>query len=132
MINIENLRILADYAEKHDPARFNMRSFARSADGAHCGPTDERVHECGTICCFAGLGPMAGIEAKVDEGWDDYIGRVFANNVSAWGYLFSGNWAGTPFNTLQHAIARARTVIELGDAPDGWTWYDPKVLEVGS
>jgi hypothetical protein len=130
MINIENLKILADYAENHDPARFDMSNFARSPTGKSYEPSDKRLHECGTICCFAGLGPTSGIDAVGDVGWFSYVKRIFTDDIHVHLYLFSGCWANSHFNTLQDAIARARTVIALGAAPDDWTWSDPKVLEV--
>lgn len=112
-----NLRKLAGYLLSGNlRANFDMLDYSEWGSGR-----PEKV-SCGTIGCFAGHGPDAGIEKLAGELWPEYIRRQFGIPRGArggvWYWCFASNWS-TADNTPEGAARRALWMLEYG-VPDDW------------
>ena len=90
---------------------FNMSTFSEAT-------------ECGTVACACGHGPLAGIERKGDESWNDYADRVFGVSPdSENGYfLFDAYWFWCQ-PTHHQAAARIRVFLK-GGIPEAFSGDD--------
>jgi hypothetical protein len=70
--------------------------------------------DCGTAACYAGRGPLCGIEPKLLEDWEDYSQRLVGDN-DEWHYLFSPRWP----NDLEACRTRTRILLDKG-LPSNW------------
>jgi hypothetical protein len=119
-MNINNLKILADYLESLPVGYedFDMGVFAKDEFGEELPPTAHQP--CGTSMCAVGHGPNAGLAPlETEDDWSKYAERVFGE---PWFYrnmdwCFSGVWDGS-YPTMDHAIRRLRYVIKHGRAPN--------------
>lgn len=120
-----NLLKLADYLDTVAQANFDMGEYRLYrydddedwdiADGLN--PNDKEP-ECGTVCCAAGSGLLAGIPAiPSDYYWDAYIQRVFGvrmgDSDEVWSWLFHYMWKHVD-NTPAGAAKRIRYFLERG------------------
>lgn len=106
--------------EADDLIKFNMGDWAQNK---YNGATERIVpqdvkNECGTVCCFAGYGPIALHNAHnyPSNEWRDYVAGTFggANN-----FLFSGSWS----SNRKQAASRALWVLENNKTrPDSYTY----------
>lgn len=76
--------------DKVEPPKFDITWFFQK-DGSECGMDEtcpsKKEYSCGTSACFAGYGILAGIEAKKEENWGDYLCRVFGLEGNEYGSL---------------------------------------------
>lgn len=126
--NRENLQKLIDGAKMYAtrfPDQFDMTSF--NSNDADPDTAAEKIHNCGTSACFAGIGPVVpGLEAKPDHDyWSLYIEDTFSitsdDDYNTWMWLFGAEWgeANRPTGTIWHAIGRAEYALEVG-IPSNW------------
>lgn len=129
----DNLLKLADYLDKlpDDYQQFHMFDYMaeRHGMGWETFSLEERAKpECGTVACAVGHGPAAGIRIYGDHDWESYADRVFGDMpLDDFQYMFGSEWSDYD-NTPKGAATRIRTVVELGSAPEGWTFDCPMVL----
>lgn len=124
-MNIENLKILADYlaALPKDYEHFDMGVFCKEEDSiskrARELEPEEAKNVCGSSMCAVGHGPNAGLEPQKSESWIEYAERTFGrywwDRTMQW--CFSGGWDGS-FPSIDHAIDRLCFVVKSGEAPD--------------
>lgn len=133
--NLIKLRdyVIGLYGKGETDDRFNMGTYSRSEFGRVLDP--EEVTECGTVCCLAGHGPLAGIlpgsyslaeidtiptypELPASTGWECYIRGEFGieDDDLVWDFLFSDFWS----NNIQEAIKRLDMFINGFDPDEDW------------
>ena len=117
--------------ERVEPPKFNIKYFYAKKNTkrkpgedlyASSRTTDEigkPKYECGTVACFCGYGPLAGIRPKRGEDWSDYGARAFGADVGAsygdnllrvWSFLFSDEHK----NSKIAACKRAAWLLQHG------------------
>lgn len=115
-MNRENLQKLIDYAKTlPDDYEINMECYRKDRDNLSSNfrvPHTE-VPVCGTVACFVGLAPYAGIAPLEDERWCSYETRCFGTDPKEFFWLFGSHWANTD-NTLSGAVLRAEWYLEHG------------------
>lgn len=115
-----NLEKLAAYVEQlpADYPYFDMRTFGvdRYQDGDVCG----------TVACFIGHGPAAGVQKWHERGgfmgWGEYLDVRFTGNIAQQDWISSTVWAysgGGRASSPAHAAARARYLLDRG-LPHNW------------
>lgn len=127
-IHYDNLLKLADYLDTLpvDYEHFNMSNYCiNSETGFDPIEVAEVIHECGTIACLAGHGPMAGIAPEPtpvpeSQGWLSYIKENFGVSEEEDDFLFSGRWWRVD-NTHRGGAARIRYFLEHGIPDDLYT-----------
>lgn len=111
-MNYENLRKLAKYLKGPLKAVLNMGEYSNNH---HMFQED-----CGTVGCAAGHGPYAGVAKDPEEGWSEYVTRVFSLSLGskerAW--CFASMWCFVD-NTATGAAARIEWLLNHG-LPENW------------
>jgi len=126
----DNLIRLAAYLEMFAAdLEFGMRNYMlmvsdspRDFNGEILFPGS--APECGTVCCAAGHGVYAGIEALPLEGWFDYTCRCFVEvgggrGDQAANWMFSGTWSLVD-DTIEGAVKRIRWLLQRGVPDRQW------------
>ncbi len=126
-----NLRKLADYLWMlpEEYQRFRMEVFSLAEVDGWKEPTTVcsllEAHQCGSVGCAVGHGPLAGIGIEVFdkyEGlWNAYCDEVFIErsfDPEAWDWCFSSDWSRVD-NTPQGAAKRILWLLDKG-LPDDW------------
>ncbi len=70
-------------------------------------------NECGTVCCLAGHGPLAGVNPLLYESWNSYVERVFTENNDVFIFLFESEWEDFQ-PTKEEAIFRLELFLKKG------------------
>lgn len=128
----KNLKKLADYLWDlpRNYNHFDMGDFCVIDDPILYMPIEphetscgiKELDYCGTAACAAGHGPSAGIKARKDEDWRQYVGRVFGCGDSlpddgfeyaAFEFLFDSYWNDVD-NTPKGAAKRIYYFLENG------------------
>lgn len=143
-INREAFRILGEFLIRPLPPErmFSMDTYARQPNNERFLLQPNEVveeAECGTVCCAAGHGPLAGLAPLRNEEWQFYVQRVFFNGVpyaftvrhmgptspaAVYSWAFDGRWSQFD-NTAVSAGHRCLYVAEHGSAPEDWGGYNP-------
>lgn len=110
--------------------RFEMSGFTDPIPGSeHEVLMPSQVNECGTSCCLAGYGPVAGITPKPKEEWGAYIDRCFgANDGNMFNFLFDGGWK----SDRLFAAKRVLFYVERSELEDGSWSYLPSSGQISS
>lgn len=104
----KNLAKLVTYVHQNAPYLcYNQRVYNSYSPNITC---DVR-HVCGSVACFAGHGPAAGIKTLDNETWYDYIARVF-NKVE--NDLYYTLFSGYHLNSAGAAARRGAWCLEHG------------------
>jgi hypothetical protein len=119
-INIENMKIALRYLEENkERIKKNFHMAAYEYEHAECGTT---YCLAGHICLLAEFAPFYRSFHPDDIPYEEVTERILGvsphENERVFDFLFSGAWSNTNENTLEHALARLRYVIENGQAPD--------------
>jgi hypothetical protein len=123
----ENLRTLARGLIAYEGAvKFWMGSYAENDaddDDYEVMPFKvsqwlEKGNECGAVACACGHGPLLGIKANPDEGWDEYARRCFTGgDDNVWTWCFAGRWSAYD-DTREGAARRITFMLDKGIPPD--------------
>ncbi len=122
---ITNLQKLLDFVKSGNAKTdFDMKTYACSQpkkddvvlfENLNLGLYEVK-NECGTVCCLAGHGPLAGVEVSYCEDWNwkDYVERVFTNGSrGVYAFLFSPYWADYQ-PSKEEAIFRLELFLKKG------------------
>jgi hypothetical protein len=98
-----NLRAVCGYLLSGDlRARFDMEMYSETWEQGF-GEED-----CGSVGCFIGHGPYAGVKKRKGESWNDYCGRAFgAKEGPVYDHLFGEEWMdydNTPEGTTKRVL----------------------------
>ncbi len=128
---LSNLQKLLDFLKFNTEGKtdFDMLTYARKVpkvkehylDTNELKP-DQVKNECGTVCCLAGHGPLAGIKPLEGEIWSNYVRRVFTGgNEGVFTFLFDSEWWHS-MPTKEEAIFRLELFLKKG-LPEGFNRY---------
>lgn len=132
--------------DKVEPPKFNIKYFyAKKNTKRKPGEdlydnsmtTDEigkPKYECGTVACFCGYGPLAGIRPKRGEGWADYGARAFGADMEKsyvdnlrqiWLFLFSDDHKNSKIAACKRAAWLLQNGLPITGAHYGY-WEVPR------
>lgn len=117
-----NLEKLARYLWDLPQAAFSMHTFSQS------GYMPE-LHECGTVGCAVGNGPLAGIKVVPGETWNDYHARALGSDCEHGGvycWCFHGRWV-IADNTPRGAAKRILYMLRRG-VPASWNKQQCRIV----
>lgn len=113
-----NLKKLARYLDELPTGYngFDMWNYSTFTEYPHV-----LTHECGSVGCAVGHGPLAGIDAIKGEDWNEYCLRVFGLAVQydtkvendPWVWCFDRGWKHVD-NTHSGAARRITYMLEKG------------------
>lgn len=123
-IQRQNLARLALYVQSlpSDYAGFQMSYFVANGGVDSVSQKVRKAENlgCGTCACFAGHGPICGIDPIKNETWGKYLERCFGTEYTVYGaggnydWLFHEGWP----NSTAEAAKRAAWLLEGLDLPD--------------
>lgn len=119
-----NLARLAVYVrEEVDKERFNIKTYFSNSEKGEHHYADEvcprlKEYSCGTTACLLGYGIPAGIKAKKEEKWCEYIERAFGIKSSVKDTVFSMLFDAHHVNSKKAAVRRIAWYLMYGIPED--------------